>query len=467
MKAGAWWQRGATVYRAILANAGSLVGATAVTSALGFVYWWVAARQFPPEVVGFASALLSAMALLGTLGMMGLGTLLIGELPRRKDDTASLLTTAALVAGAVGTALGVGFALVASWVSPDFQPLGANPVAVALFALGVALTAVTLVLDQALVGMMRGPMQLGRNFVFATVKLLLLVVFAASVLRTYTLAIYLTWVLGNLVSLVLLVSLGLRQGRPARFRPDRSLLRSFGRAALGHHALNLALQFANLALPLVVTATLSVTTNAYFYTAWMIAGFVFTLPFALTVVLYAVGAADPTALARKIRFTLGVAFLAGVGANAALFVVSGFVLQFFGTTYAAEAKAPLQILALGVFALIIKDHYVALCRIQSRVLVASGRIAAGGCLELAGAAAGAMTGGLTGLTVGWLAAVSVEALLMALPVVRVAMPGGLRNWQLPPGDTPPALPIANDAMPLNVGTAVGETDAAIAPMGHR
>lgn len=67
--------------RELLLNAASMVGTTVITAGLGFVYWWLAARQFPQEAVGFASALISAMSLLGTLGMVGMGTLLIGEFP--------------------------------------------------------------------------------------------------------------------------------------------------------------------------------------------------------------------------------------------------------------------------------------------------------------------------------------------------------------------------------------------------
>src|SRR5438132_14361150 len=75
----------------ILVNAGSLVGTTAVTSMLGFVYWWLAARQYPPEAVGFASAAISAMTLLGTFAMLGLGTLLLGELPQQLGRGSSLI----------------------------------------------------------------------------------------------------------------------------------------------------------------------------------------------------------------------------------------------------------------------------------------------------------------------------------------------------------------------------------------
>src|SRR3712207_3210155 len=83
----------------ILANTGSLIGTTAVTSVLGFLYWWLAARLFPPEAVGLASAAISAMMLLGTMGMLGLGTVLIGELPRQRSEASQLITTSLLVAG--------------------------------------------------------------------------------------------------------------------------------------------------------------------------------------------------------------------------------------------------------------------------------------------------------------------------------------------------------------------------------
>src|SRR5258708_6397819 len=56
----------------ILVNAGSLVGTTAVTSVLGFAYWWLAARRFSPEALGLASPPLPALLLLGCLRLLGL-----------------------------------------------------------------------------------------------------------------------------------------------------------------------------------------------------------------------------------------------------------------------------------------------------------------------------------------------------------------------------------------------------------
>ena len=65
-------------------NAGSLIGTTAVTSGLGFAFWWLAARMFSTEAVGLASAIISTMTLLGSASILGLGTLLIAELPKQR-----------------------------------------------------------------------------------------------------------------------------------------------------------------------------------------------------------------------------------------------------------------------------------------------------------------------------------------------------------------------------------------------
>src|SRR5947209_20134086 len=97
----------------MLINVGSLVGTTAVTSAIGFVYWWFAARHFPAETVGLASALVSAMMLLGNLCILGLGTLLIGELPRQRGREMSLISGALLLVGGIGGCIGILFAVVA------------------------------------------------------------------------------------------------------------------------------------------------------------------------------------------------------------------------------------------------------------------------------------------------------------------------------------------------------------------
>jgi O-antigen/teichoic acid export membrane protein len=160
--------------------------------------------------------------------------------------------------------------------------------------------------------------------------------------------------------------------------------------------------------------------NASYYIASMSAAFVSVAPSALTTTLYAVGASAPSALGRRIRFTLGLTLLCGLLANAVLLFAADFVLRLFGEGYAEAAGWTLRILVLGVFPLAIKDHYVAICRIRGRVGRGATLIGLGACAEILFAALGAIMGGLVGLSLGWLAAVSLEALVMTRPVLRAA-----------------------------------------------
>src|SRR5947209_3866426 len=251
----------------MVVNAGSLVGTTAVTSVFGFAYWWLAARAFPPETVGFASAAISAMMLLATICILGLGTLLVGELPRQPGKEASLISTALIAVGGIGGVIGVLFACAAPFISTNLRALGASVQDVALFAIGVSLTAITLVLDQSLIGLFRGEVQLWRNTLFAISKLAALLAASLWLSHVVGLTIYATWLVGNILSLLVLAGFTMfkRGWSIKNYLPRWELLWKLGGSALRHHILNLILQVPALAFPVLVTIMLSVTVNAWFY----------------------------------------------------------------------------------------------------------------------------------------------------------------------------------------------------------
>jgi len=148
-------------------NAGSLMATTAITSLFGFAYWWLAARSAPAEAVGQASAAVSAMTLIGTIGMFGMGTMLISDLPALRGRRWELISTCLLVAGSAATLGGLGYVAVAHLAVPGLQHALGSTAATVLLVFGIALNAMTLVLDEALVGLLQGPLQLMRNAWFS------------------------------------------------------------------------------------------------------------------------------------------------------------------------------------------------------------------------------------------------------------------------------------------------------------
>lgn len=405
----------------IFVNAGSLVGTSAVTSGLGFVYWWLAARQFPPEAVGLASAAISAMTLLGTLSILGLGTLLVGELPRQIGKEASLISSALVLVGGIGGCLGIGFAIFAPFVSTNLLSLRGNVADIMIFACGVSLTAIALVLDQALIGLLRGELQFWRNALFAMVKLVALFVAGFWLSQKVGLTIYVTWTIGSAFSLLALAGLAIlkRWWSGRIYLPHWELLRRQGPAALQHHALNLTLLAPSLLLPLVVTILLSATANAWFYVSMMLANFVFIVPSALTLVLYATSSAQPAELSRKIRMTLSITLVTSIVANCVFLLGAKQILGLFGPSYAKQAVWCLQMLGLAAFPLIIRSHYLAVCRIQNRVAWATLLMVIGGAFELGGAALGAYIAGLSGLSFGWFTILCIEAGFIIRPMWKI------------------------------------------------
>jgi len=409
----------------MLVNTGSLIGTTAVTSVLGFGYWWVAARWFSPQAVGLGSATISAMTLLGTICMLGLGTLLTGELPRQPGKEGPLISTALIVVGGAGACAGVVFALVAPFASADFQVLGASVEVILLFTVGVSLSAISFVLDQALIGLLHGELQLLRNTFFAAAKLAALFVVSLWLSQKVGLTIYTTWIGGNALSLAALtVYVILKKGWSRRtFLPQWGLLQKLGPVALQHHIFNLILQLPPFFLPVLVTILLSATVNAWFYVSFMLVNLIFGVSYALTTVLYAMSSANPAILANKARLTLGLGAVTAIVANCVFQFATRQVLGVFGHIYAEQALWCLRILALGGFPYIIRGHYVAICRIQGRIRGTILPMTACALIELGAAALGAQLGGLSGLSLGWVVALYAEAVFMSRTVFKAVRPG--------------------------------------------
>ena len=408
----------------ILVNAGSLVGTMAVTSALGFVFWWLAAREFSLEAVGLASASISAMTLLGSFAILGMGTLLIGELSRQRGKEASLISAALILVGGVGGCLGIVFAVVAPYLSTNFHILRASIGDIALFAAGVSLTAIALVLDQALLGMLQGKRQLWRNALFAGIKLVALFVASLWLLHKAGLTIYATWAVGNALSLAALAGFALLKGEwSGKIQlPQWGLLKELGPEALKHHMLNLTLDAPAMILPVLVTILLSAASNAWFFISWSIATIPNIIINALTITLYAVSSAQSSVLAHKIRVTLSLALVTSALANCVLLFGTTQILVMFGHSYAEQASWCLRILAVETFPFIIKNHYVAVSRIQGQVAHAAQVTIATGTLELGGSLVGAYLGGLIGLSLGWFTAICIEAVFMFRTVYRATRP---------------------------------------------
>jgi O-antigen/teichoic acid export membrane protein len=408
--------------RRVVAIALALFSTTLMTAGLGFLFWAVAAHITTTEVVGRASAVISAMQLIGTFATMGFHILLTAELPRRDAaDVKRLVVTSLGIAGGLAFVIAAGYAVVDHYVTKTNEWIYTTPSGIILFGAGTAVTTMAVILDGALVGVQQSGRQASRNLIFSLVKLLALPV-AAFAVGLSPQAVFSVWMLGNLVSLL---TLGLRTRTPQEWLKTMPSLRGFSplwrSAAGGYHWINLSAHAPVLIMPIMVAAQLGAHANAGFYAALLLLGVVWTIPYHLATAMLTLDGGDANhfehGLSVALRVSGAVSVLAAVGAP----IVARPVLAIFGPGY-EQACYCLIACATCTFASAIKSIYIPVRRAQGALSKAALAVILGACLEVGAAELGLQLGGVTGVGIAFGAATVLEAICFWPAIRRARIP---------------------------------------------
>jgi O-antigen/teichoic acid export membrane protein len=350
--------------------------------------------------------------------MLGLGTLLIGELSGAAGDRAELITTALLTSMCAGLA---GGAIVAAgaqtlW-SPEMVPSGIA--GIALFAATAGVSAALLVLDDATIGLRRASWQFWRNLAFSILKLAALPLAYFGLGLDDSIGLLAAWLGGALLSIVVVVVFAGRTRVRLVAPPQLDLFRRYGATAFTHHWLNLSSAAPRLLLPVLVAAYLTPATNASFYSALLLIGFAYVASTHLGTALFGVERGDVGVLERELRRTVKVC--AAIAAAALLVFGAGgdLLLSMFGSGY-DEAALPLAILALGTFPNAIRSQYIAICRVNGDLGRCAVISSLGSVFEILLPLVALITGaGLVVVASAWVSAMSLESLVL-WPAVAAA-----------------------------------------------
>jgi O-antigen/teichoic acid export membrane protein len=398
----------------------SLVGSQLGSAVLGLAFWTLAARALAPAQVGVGAALVAAMTLLATFGVLGISTLLL-----ERFRVVSVTDHRALLSTGLGIA-GMGGALVAAgWLSLSASAhlsgvLGGLSLSSALLLVGTTgIAATCYAFDQAAIGLGASSVQLRRNLLAVIVRIAVLSAAIGLNIRSGQ-VILVAWTVG-LVGSLLVTPL-------RRYLPPRApvpigqrwhLVRNYWAVAMGHHGLTLAMSLSPLILPVVVASLMPAIQIEYFNQARLMSETVLALPFYLTIALFAT-AGNLEGFRRKAPRTLimGMVLALCIILGGALF--GRFLLLIFGKSYSQESWPLLLIILAACPSMVIKDHFVVLRRLQGMRRQGTLTMALWSAAELTGAVVGGLVGGLTMLCIGWLAS-STACALIALPVLIRAL----------------------------------------------
>ncbi|GAA0366476.1 hypothetical protein NE235_02740 [Actinoallomurus spadix] len=346
-------------------NAYALMINGGLTGVLGLGYWLLAARFYPPAEVGRQSAQNQAMMFLG--GLTALNFILIRFVPEMGRGTSRLVLRTYLAGITAAATLAAGFLLTLGWWGPSFAHLSGLGAGV-FFVVSVVSWSLFTAQDGVLTGLRHATGVLGKNTLFAGLKIVLLVTLAGALPED---GIAISWVLAALLLLIPVEGIVHQRLIPrhvAATAGDRPVPTGaeIGRYVVGDYTGTLFYYALCNLVPVVVAARLDARTNAYFYLAWVLGATVDVLAVNMATSLTVEGAFDAHGLAAACRSALVRMTLILLPTTVALLLGARLGLSVFGPGYARHGAPLLRLLALAVLPKALIEVYIGVLRVRRR-----------------------------------------------------------------------------------------------------
>ena len=390
----------------------ALVLSNGLTSAVGLAYWVLAARLFPPAVVGVNSVAISTMMLLGGVAQLNMTYALLRFVPVAGAVARRLVVGGYLVGGAAAALAGAVFALGADlWATELLDVAGHLPLLV-FFVIATPLWSIFVIQDFVLTGIRRAALVPVENLVFSVLKIALLLVAAVVAVPG---GIALSWVLSVALIVVgvngwLLVRGLPRHGAEAAERAVSITLGGIARFVRADYAGAVFWQVALFGLPVLVLGRLGAEAAAVYGIVWTIAQALYTVSSSMGQSMVAhSSAADPSAVDAARRAMMRRAFTLVTPVAVVLAVASYRVLSVFGVQYAREGSLTLVLLALSAVPNVVTASTVNAARVRQRMGVLFGVPATVAVLVIAASWLFMPYLGIAAVGAAWLAAQTVIA----------------------------------------------------------
>lgn len=355
------------------------------------------------------------MAVTSLVCTVGADAIVIDALPKRAPGREwSLTLNAALVVGAVASVIGAALVVAGLPVlSEDFAVLRSGYALV--FVVGSAAWTMTTILDYTFVAERAGHLMFVRNGVLSISKLLLLVV-AIGLAGSAMAGIVTPWVAGICISEVVAFAVlvpRLRRGYSTVRSGVAAHIRDLRATLVRHHAISLSGALPPLLLPVIVTARLGPTDNAYFFATWMIGTVFFVVSPAVASALFTEGSHNRADLRAKVGLSVRWIAMLLVPVMCVYLVAGREVLAIFGAAYAREGWPVLVLLMISAVPDAVTNIYIAVQRIVGRLKVAASVNIGIAVLSVLLAWVLLPGHGIAGAALAWLVAQSCGAVVVA------------------------------------------------------
>lgn len=347
-------------------NSGFLFFTSISNSVLGLIFWILSAHLYSVADVGIATALISAMLLIGNLAIFGFDIGIIRFLPsvEKKDvmlNTCLTLITLFSLVFSIIFITGITF-----WM-PDLTSAVSSHVIACTFILITLVSALLLFQKNVFIAFRAAQYSFIQYLVISISKILIVTVLvflgAFGIITAYGISA----IIGLALSVLILMPLLLPDFH-MKLSIDRTTVNTLYRFSFGHYIAQNLSSLPMTLFPILILSAADAEMSAYFFMAWSIAQFIFTIPWSVGLSLFAEGShknQDVTRITRKAQvFSLGI--LVPIVIIVLLF--SPQILLIFGKNYSENASVLLAILALSSLPFLYVEFFLTTERIAGNVM---------------------------------------------------------------------------------------------------
>jgi O-antigen/teichoic acid export membrane protein len=316
---------------------------TVATSAIGFLFWTLAAHRYSATTVGVFSSVTSGASLLAAIAALGLPITMTRHIVGAENPR-GLLVMAAAIIGTVGTALCLVTVLFLGPHLPLALHIRQHGRMAVLVTTLVVFTAIGTTFDAGLVATRSTRVVLIKNLIGSITKLVAMLLLASYRSSGLLIAFGLGLVLATAVcGVTLFHGVGSKGTEPRPFRmPWQYLSMTSGNyfaTVIGILPLSI--------VPIEVLAVRGPAQTARFSIAFLVAGFLNFIPSTMGQVLFAEIARGGQPLGQQLRKALRAVYGLLLPCLTLMIIAAPFILRLFGAAYASEATDCLRVLALS------------------------------------------------------------------------------------------------------------------------
>ena len=411
----------------------ALVLSSGLTSAVGLLYWVIAARLFPPAVLGVNQVALNTMMLLGSVAHLNMTYALLRFVPVAGLASRRLVALGYLAAIVFAALVGGVFALGSEIWAPELaEGLGYGRLVV-FFLVATPVWSLFVIQDFVLTAVKKATAVPAENAVFSVLKIALLVV---AYLGAVDGGIAISWVVATAVIVLGINAWLLFRVLPAHGRANVAsatpiTLGGFTRFIRADYAGAVLWQCALFGLPLLVLARLGAESAAVYSIVWTISQALYTVSSGMGQSMVAHSASDLAGLEKARRAMVRRAMMLVAPVAVVVSVGAPLWLSVFGEHYAANGAVALILASLSAIPNVITASTVNAARVRQRMSVLFGVPGTLALMVIVGSWVLMPHLGITGVGLSWL----VAQTLMAIGILIATAP-----W------LPPLLSTRIDAM---------------------